>query len=169
MKETKTRVTLNEIFFAYYVNTKVSKQCNLHSNNVKIIHISVINKNQIKIEFKFLHKNTIHFALFRPINTKTLKELATYMSTKEWIYKEVDINNNEIFPTFIPEKIFLELKDLMWITIYTYYMLDTDKYNKLEDVMGGFWCISKLRVYPLVLEWKRRYNNFSKEELENRK
>ena len=55
----------------------------------------------------------------------------------------------------------------MWITIYTYYMLDTDKYNKLEDVMGGFWCISKLRVYPLVLEWKRRYNNFSKEELES--
>lgn len=162
-------VTLNEFFFAYFINDKASKQCNLNSNNVKIIHISVVKENQIRIEFKILATNTIHFILFRPINSKTLKELADYVSIKDWIYKEVDVNNNEILPTKISDKIALELREVAWITIYTYYMLYADKYSKLEDVMGGFWCINKLRVYPLILEWKKRYNNFSEEELKNRK
>lgn len=163
------RVTLNEFFFAYFINDKASKQCNLNSNNVKIIHISVVKGNQIRIEFKLLATNTIHLILFRPINNKTLKELAEYVSLKDWIYKEVDVNNNEILPTKISDKIALELKEVAWITIYTYYMLYADKYSKLEDVMGGFWCINKLRVYPFILEWKKRYNNFSEEELKKMK
>lgn len=169
MKEIKTRVTLNEFFFAYFIEDTATKQCNLNSNNVKIIHISVVKGNQIKIEFKILATNTLHFILFRPINNKTLKELADYVSIKDWIYKEVDANNNEILPTNIPEKISLELKEVAWITIYTYYMLYVDKYSKLKDVRGGFWCINKLRVFPFVLEWKKRYNNFSKDELESMK
>lgn len=162
-------VTLNEFFFAYFINDKASKQCNLNSNNVKIIHISVVKENQIRIEFKLLATNTIHFILFRPISNKTLKELSDYVSLKYWIYKEVDVNNNEILPTEIPDRIALELREVAWITIYTYYMLYADKYSKLEDVMGGFWCINKLRVYPLILEWKKRYNNFSEEELKKMK
>lgn len=165
----ESRVTLNEFFFAYFINDKASKQCNLNSNNVKIIHIGVIKGNRIRIEFKILSTNTIHFILFRPISNKTLKELSDYVSIKDWIYKEVDVNNNEILPTEIPDKIALELREVAWITIYTYYMLYADKYSKLEDVMGGFWCINKLRVYPFILEWKKRYNNFSEEELKNRK
>ena len=165
----KLRITLNEFFFAYFINDKASKQCNLNSNNANIIHISVVKGNQIRIEFRLLATNTIHFILFRPINNKTLKELAEYVSLKDWIYKEVDINNNEILPSSVPDKIALELKEVAWIIIYTYYMLYADKYSKLEDVMGGFWCINKLRVYPFILEWKKRYNNFSEEELKNRK
>lgn len=165
----ESRVTLNEFFFAYFINDKASKQCNLNSNNVKIIHIGVIKGNRIRIEFKILSTNTIHFILFRPISNKTLKELSDYVSLKDWIYKEVDGNNNEILPTEIPDRIALELREVAWITIYTYYMLYADKYSKLEDVMGGFWCINKLRVYPLILEWKKRYNNFSEEELKKMK
>ena len=165
----KLRITLNEFFFAYFINDKASKQCNLNSNNANIIHISIVKGNQIRIEFRLLATNTIHFILFRPINNKTLKELAEYVSFKDWIYKEVDINNNEILPSSVPDKVALELKEVAWITIYTYYMLYANKYSKLEDVMGGFWCINKLRVYPFILEWKKRYNNFSEEELKNRK
>lgn len=165
----KLRITLNEFFFAYFINDKASKQCNLNSNNANIIHISIVKGNQIRIEFRLLATNTIHFILFRPINNKTLKELAEYVSLKDWIYKEVDINNNEILPSSVPDKVALELKEVAWITIYTYYMLYANKYSKLEDVMGGFWCINKLRVYPFILEWKKRYNNFSEEELKNRK
>lgn len=165
----KLRIILNEFFFAYFINDKASKQCNLNSNNANIIHISIVKGNQIRIEFRLLATNTIHFILFRPINNKTLKELAEYVSLKDWIYKEVDINNNEILPSSVPDKVALELKEVAWITIYTYYMLYANKYSKLEDVMGGFWCINKLRVYPFILEWKKRYNNFSEEELKNRK
>lgn len=172
MKETKTGVTLNEIFFAYFIDSEVTKQCNLISNNMKIINISVIKGNQIKIEFKLYKDNTIHFALIRHISNKTLAEL---YNTKEifksdsWIYKEIDVNNNDVIPSNLEDKILLELRDVAHILIFTYYMLNADKYDKLKDVMGGFWCISRIRAYAFVLEWKRRYNNFSEEELKSMK